>query len=316
MPSPLRFVPNAAKLWKDPAGNPIAIAEVTIRTIQGRYLMRPSARSTSLVLGVIAKAQERYSFPLYGYAYLSNHGSLLLGVRSAAHLSRIMNFIHSNIARELGRKEHSDWRGKFFERRGRAILVLSDEDVEARLKYLLSNGTKEGLVARPERWTGAHCARVLCQGGRDTGVWVNRSRLQGCIESYAEAEQDASERILVRLSQIPSRALLSPEQYRSFIREMCKDIASEVKEERRGKPPLGVHRAERMNPHFKPEGTAHSPAPLVHCTNQGDRHRFKGAYKAFVDAFKAACDILAQSKWEREFPEGGLPPLWELKATA
>ena len=58
------------------------------------------------------------------------------------------------------------------------------------------------------------------------------------------------------------------------------------------------------------------PAPLVHCINQGDRHRFKGAYKAFVDAFKAACDILAQSKWEREFPEGGLPPLWELKAAA
>ena len=27
MPSPLRFVPDAAKLWKDPAGNPIAIAK-------------------------------------------------------------------------------------------------------------------------------------------------------------------------------------------------------------------------------------------------------------------------------------------------
>ena len=60
--------------------------------------MRPSSRSTSLILGVIAKAQEKYAFPLYGYAYLSNHGSILLGIRSAAHLSRIMNFIHSNIA--------------------------------------------------------------------------------------------------------------------------------------------------------------------------------------------------------------------------
>ena len=29
MPSPLRFVPNAAKLWKDPGGQPIAMAEVT-----------------------------------------------------------------------------------------------------------------------------------------------------------------------------------------------------------------------------------------------------------------------------------------------
>ena len=315
MPSPIRFVPNTAKLWKDPTNNPIAIAEVTIRTIQGRYLMRPSSQSTSLILGVIAKAQERYSFPLYGYAYLSNHGSLLLGVRSAAHLSRIMNFIHSNIARELGRKEHSDWRGKFFERRGRAILVLSDEDVEARLKYLLANGTKEGLVARPERWTGAHCARVLCQGGRDMGLWVNRSRLQRIVESYSEAEHEASERIPVRLSQIPSRAHLSPEQYRSFAREMCREISVEAKEERKGKPPLGAHRAERMNPHFRPEATAHSPAPLVHCTDRDHRHGFKGAYKAFVEAFRAACDALVEMEWEREFPEGGLPPLWELKST-
>ena len=87
----------------------------------------------------------------------------------------------------------------------------------------------------------------------------------------------------------------------------------EAKQERRGEPPLGVHRAERMNPHFKPEGTAHSPAPLVHCTDREDRHRFKGAYKAFVGAFKAACEALVAMEWESQFPEGGLTPLWELK---
>ena len=34
MPIPLRFVPNAAKLWKDSGGHPIAIAEMTIRIIR------------------------------------------------------------------------------------------------------------------------------------------------------------------------------------------------------------------------------------------------------------------------------------------
>ena len=47
-----------------------------------------------------------------------------------------------------------------------------------------------------------------------------------------------------------------------------------------------------------------------------DRHGFKGAYKAFVEAFRAACDVLVKMEWESEFPEGGLPPLWELKAAA
>ena len=44
MPAPLRFIPEEAKLWTDQKGRPIAIAEVTIRTIQGRYLMKPTLR--------------------------------------------------------------------------------------------------------------------------------------------------------------------------------------------------------------------------------------------------------------------------------
>ena len=311
MPSPLRFVPDTAKLWRDNDGNPIAIAEVTIRTIQGRFLMRPSTRSRSLILGVLGKAQQKYKFPLYGYAYLSNHGSLLLGIRSAHHLSRIMNFIHSNIARELGRKENSDWRGKFFGRRGRPIIVLSDADVESRLRYLLSNGTKEGLVARPERWTGAHCARVLCQGGQDSGVWINRTQQYGTFKAQCD-EQDVAENVVVQLSPIPSRSTLTPLQYRQFIRGMCRHISEEAKAAREGKAPLGVHRAERMNPHFKPEQSAHSPAPLVHCGEDGIRHEFKRAYKAFVEAYRVACEALFKKHVEDHFPEGGLMPLWEL----
>ena len=58
MPSPLRFVPEEAKLWTDSDGLPIAIAEVTIRTIQGRYLMRPSSRSTATYSGFESSATD------------------------------------------------------------------------------------------------------------------------------------------------------------------------------------------------------------------------------------------------------------------
>ena len=102
---------------------------------------------------------------------------MLVGVRSAQHLSRVMNYIHGNIARELSRKENSDWRGPLFERRGRPILVLGDEELEGRLRYILANSTKEHLVARPERGPGAHCARALCRGTTDKGTWINRTEL-------------------------------------------------------------------------------------------------------------------------------------------
>jgi hypothetical protein len=49
MAAPLRFIPEEAKLWTDQKGRPIAIAEVTIRTIQGRYLMKPTPENTDLL---------------------------------------------------------------------------------------------------------------------------------------------------------------------------------------------------------------------------------------------------------------------------
>jgi hypothetical protein len=143
MPTPLRYVPQEALLWEDAQGRPIAVVEITIRCILGTYLLKPTERNTSLIKGVIGRAQDKLDFELYGYGYLSNHGSMLLGVRSAKHMSAIMEYIHSNIAREIGRTENSDWPGRFWGRRGRPIVVLSDADLVDRMRYLLSNSTKE-----------------------------------------------------------------------------------------------------------------------------------------------------------------------------
>jgi hypothetical protein len=78
MTTPLRFIPDEAKLWTDHKGRPIAIAEVTVRTVQGRFLLQPTPDNTRLILGVLGRAQARLDFELYAYAYLSNHGSIQL----------------------------------------------------------------------------------------------------------------------------------------------------------------------------------------------------------------------------------------------
>ena len=41
MSTPYRFIPEEAKRWKDKHGQPIAVVEVTIRTILGIYLLKP-----------------------------------------------------------------------------------------------------------------------------------------------------------------------------------------------------------------------------------------------------------------------------------
>ena len=57
MPSPLQVVPDSAKKWTDAKGRPIAIAEVTIRTVMGMFLLKPTAQNRDLILGVLGRTQ-------------------------------------------------------------------------------------------------------------------------------------------------------------------------------------------------------------------------------------------------------------------
>ncbi len=318
MSTPLRFIPDEAKRFKNRCGESIAVVEITIRTVLGIYLLKPTPRNKSLILGVLGRAKERLDFELYGYAYLSNHGSLLVGVRDAVQLARIMEFIHSNIARELGRKEHSDWSGRFWGRRGRPILILTDEDLVDRMRYLLANSTKEDLVTRPTRWPGAHCAKALCEGRADVGVWVDRTELRRLrfnskpIERVTES--NASTYYRVRLDKLPCWAKLSDEQYRGLIVCLCKDIAEQAALKRRadGGQVVGVKRLLRFSPHHRPDKIEKSPAPPVHCRDGSFRFWFIEAYRSFVDGYRWAYRRLGQMLGGDDFPPGGVPPagLW------
>jgi hypothetical protein len=315
MSTPYRFIPEEAKRWKNRQGQPIAVVEVTIRTILGIYLLKPTDQNTRLILGILGRAKALLGFELYGYAYLSNHGSILLGVRDAEHLARAMEYIHGNIARELGRKENSDWRGRFWGRRGRAIVVLTDEDLVRRMKYLLANSTKEGLVSHPSRWPGAHCAQALCDGKPDVGTWVNRTELR-LLRNAARAsdtqvsEADATSYYRVELEQLPCWAQLSAEQYKQRIRSLCNDIREQAAQARvrTGHTVLGAKRLLRLSPHHRPDSVARSPAPPIHCRDSRLRLWFVEAYKAFVDAYKAAYRRLHQVAISGEFPPGGVSP--------
>ena len=76
MSRPLRFVPVQKTL-----------VEVSTRTIQSRFLLRPSNALNEIVLGLLGRAQQIYGVGLCGYAFASSHYHLLLLVDSAKQLS-------------------------------------------------------------------------------------------------------------------------------------------------------------------------------------------------------------------------------------
>jgi hypothetical protein len=312
MPNPLRFIPEEAKLWEDSQGRPIAIVEITIRCLQGRFLLVPRPAHVRILLGVLGRAQDEIGFELYGYGYLSNHGSIIVGVRDVNHLKEIMEYVHGNIARELGRREYSNWPGKFWSRRGRPILILSDEDLEARMRYLLSNSTKEDLETHPTKWRGAHCARALCSGRPDIGLWIDRTGLYRARQRKGRVlVSDFEKEYSVWLSKLPSRAELNEEQYRAYSKSVCDDVAAEATAARgpgNEYKVLGSKAAARMNPHHRPDHVERSPAPLVHCRDKSMWKAFLKAYKAFCAQYRSASESLWAGIDQFYYPPGGIYP--------
>jgi putative transposase len=99
---------------------------------------------------------------IHAFVVVSNHAHFLLSPTSAQHLACFMQFVNANIAKETGRLH--DWPERVWSRRYRAIPVVDDKAAHARIRYQMSHGAKEGLVAAAADWPGLNCIAVLTHG--------------------------------------------------------------------------------------------------------------------------------------------------------
>jgi putative transposase len=292
----LRFVP------------PGALVEVTTRTVHERLLLRPSAEVNDIVLGVIGRGQSLFPVRIHALVVMSNHWHALLSVDHAAQLAAFMAFVNGNIAREVGRLH--GWRDRFWARRYRAIVVADDDAAVARLRYILSNGCKEGLVDRPVDWPGVSCARALTAGNPLRGTWYDRTaEHQARGQGKKVAAGQFCSQYEVTLVNLPCWRTLSPAHHRAACADLVSQIESETRTAREAseRPCVGRERLLAENPHQRPASSESSPAPLVHGSCPEIVTTFRAAYAAFVDAFRAAAARLLHGD-STDFPAGAFPP--------
>jgi len=205
-----------------PGPNGEFLAEITQRCLLGFFLLRPSDRLNALIAGVIAKAQAKYPVKVIALSFLSSHYHLIISSKNQEILSTFMNFVSSNTAREAGRLH--GWRGKLWARRFDCVAITDEEKIQvARLKYVLAQGTKEGLVSSPRYWPGLNTARALLGGKSLKGIWIDRTVLYRARQRKGGRRArpiDFEKEVAVRLSQIPCWAHLLPEVYRQRILEL------------------------------------------------------------------------------------------------
>lgn len=286
------------------------MVEVTCRTLQGRFLLKPTSELKPLILGVLGRAQRRYPVEIHAFVFLSNHYHLLLSVETALQLSRFMNYLNSNLAREAGRLH--GWKEKFWGRRYQAIVVTDEEAAQVdRLRYLLSHGCKEGLVARPRDWPGAHCVDALTKGDPLDGLWFNRTREYAArVQGKMNSRLEYATRETIRLEPLPCWRHLPKKSYQHRVADLIQEIEIEaaVRHAKERTRPLGSDVVLTQRTVDRPRSMKKMWAPHFHAATKSARMELIEAYKWFVGAYRDAANRMRQGDLRAFFPIGSFPP--------
>jgi REP element-mobilizing transposase RayT len=292
---------------------PDGLVEVTAKTIQGRYLLRPGPEMNRRFVGVVAKAKALYKVKVHSVSCLSNHWHGLVSPGDAQRLARFMNYVQGNLAREAG--DLHDWDGPFWHDRYHSVLVSEEPEAQIqRLAYCLAQGAKKGLVARPELWPGVHSAHALRHGTPLRGVWYDRTA--HCLAGRRKDEDSSLEEFAsdetLQLDPLPcwESQGLSAAETTKLVAELLDRIAEETAARHRadGTCPSDPSVFLRVDPHQRPENTKRSPRPFVHAASREVRERFREAYRIFSTAYYEAVELLRTGHGTPCFPEGSFPP--------
>jgi len=289
---------------------PRVVYEVTTRTIQERFLLRPSAEARDLILGVLGRGLALYpAVALYAFAFLSNHGHLMISSTDGEQLAQFIGYVNGNIAREMGRLH--GWRGPFWGRRCRPIPILDDDALVGRLKYILAQGVKEGLVVRPEAWPGATSTAGLL-GERLVGRWVHRDLETRALRRGQPVDpHEFTVYHDVPLTPLPCWQHLERSKQLEHVQSLIEDVVAGARSVH-GETVRGCEAVLRDDPHHRPASAARGPAPACHAVSRSLRLAFRAMYRNFVDAFRRAAATAAayiDPSTTALFPPGSYPRL-------
>lgn len=268
--------------------------------MQERFLLRPGGAERELILGVVGRGLALYArVMLHAFVYLSNHMHMLLSSKDPTQLAPFIGYVNGQVGRLIGRRH--GWSGTFWSSRARVVPVLDDDSAEGRLRYILSHGVKEGLVACPEDWPGASSTPALL-GERLRGRWMTRARLRNDDDTSCAPPRDGQ--YDVPITPLPAWARLPAAERVERARALCASITAEYRA-RRDKPVLGVDKVLAMDPLERPDDPARRPAPLCHASTRVLHAAFRCARTAFIDAYRAAAHALEEDCVPYR---GGFPP--------
>ncbi|MEM8994836.1 MAG: hypothetical protein AAGF23_08595, partial [Acidobacteriota bacterium] len=246
---------------------------------------------------------------VHAVAVLSNHFHLLASFESVEQMASFACQLKTNLSKEVSRLQ--GWEGSIFAGRYRSVPLSDEPEIQReRLKYVLSQGVKEGLVLSPKDWPGVHSANALVEDETLRGIWVDRTRLYAARQRDRNArEADYTEATELELAPLPGLEELPKEERKAELKALIEAIESEIIERHRreGTVPIGVAAVLQTDPHKRPKRFSRSPQPHFHASKRVLKAMME-AFRAFAFSYRVAADLLAKGEHGVRFPENCFPP--------
>jgi len=246
--------------------------------------MNPTKKVSATIGGVVAKATHKYrGVKLHDLKFTSNHFHLLISATHPEQISKFVGWLSREISVRVGRL--IGWRGAFYERRFDAPVVLDDDAIIGRVKYIRAHGVKEGLVDNPDDWPGLSLTPEI-----DHGI---------CREFKFESKTTgAIETLPILWSPLPHLKKLDEQEQRSQMRKMGMVAAEEARKVREGKPSLGIDKILKQDPQSRPKNVKRTPRIFCFASNPDTIQQYWETYKDFVQRLQESYDNLLVA-WRR-----------------
>ncbi len=207
--------------------DPKYLQEITIRTNNGKFAFDPNDQELSgRIVGLLFLAATIYEVKIVAVHFMTNHYHGLFEIASSGKFCKFLMHFHGGLARLAHERLGSN--GKFW-CENKWVAVAQDEvSVGRRIRYILGQGVKAGLVDHPIQFPGVSCAAPMIDGKPLIGKLIDLTRRYRDAQLKAGAGPLDAYTRTVELPISPPRcwADLSPGELQLRYRAIADEVAT------------------------------------------------------------------------------------------
>ncbi len=206
--------------------DPSYLHEITIRTNRGVFGFDPNCQElASKIVGMLYLAATIYGIKVLAVHFMSNHYHGLFEIPSSSKFCKFLMYFHGGLARLS--HEHLGSSGKFWSENKWVPVAQDEVSVSRRIRYILGQAVKAGLVEHPVQFPGVSSAKAMIDGIPLHGTVVDRTRRyrDSQLKGGAGSEEVYSTGVAVTISPPQCWAALSPGELQGRYRAIADEAA-------------------------------------------------------------------------------------------